>query len=266
MRTSVREPARSPQDAVPGNRLKISVCMATRDGERYLGEQLATILPQLGPDDELIISDDSSSDGTLALIDQCRDPRIRVLAGNRFFSPILNFENALGRADGDIVVLADQDDIWLEDKLALIRERFRRAGAGPPLLLVLDGEIIDGDGKLLASGIFAHLGSGPGLLKNIYDNSYMGCCLAFSRQLLTFALPFPRRIPMHDMWLGLLAELVGRVEFVAVKTIRYRKHAASATPWTRRFLPWLQIKRRFWLSWYLAGRYLNLTRSAGWRR
>jgi hypothetical protein len=84
--------------------------------------------------------------------------------------------------------------------------------------------------------------------------------MAFSRELLEYALPFPRRIPMHDVWLGLVAELFGKSEFVPIKTMRYRKHGDSATDFDVKFMPLLQIKRRFFLGWSLASRYLSTFR------
>jgi len=92
---------------------KISVCMATRNGGRYLRQQLASILTQPGPTDEVIISDDSSTDDTLAIINSMADPRIRLFTNNTFYSPIFNFENALKQATGEIIVLADQACILL---------------------------------------------------------------------------------------------------------------------------------------------------------
>lgn len=234
----------------------ISVCMATRNGERFIGQQLASILFQLEEDDELIVSDDSSTDGTLAIIREFADPRVRLLEKNTFFSPIFNFENALEKATGDIIILADQDDVWLDGKVRVIRERFA-IRPHQVFLLVLDGEVIDESGNVIHDSIFGKINSGRGLLKNIYDNTYLGCCLAFSRNLLEIALPFPRRIPMHDMWLGLLAELFGEVEFVPEKTILYRKHAASMTEFDRRFMPVTQIKRRWFLSYYLLKRFFT---------
>ncbi len=89
-----------------------------------MSEQLASIVGQLQPDDELIISDDSSTDATLSIIENLGDSRIKLLPGNRFYNPIYNFENALKQASGDVIVLSDQDDIWLDNKLAVIRRRF----------------------------------------------------------------------------------------------------------------------------------------------
>ena len=231
----------------------ISVCMATHNGARYIREQLASILPQMATDDELVISDDTSTDGTVAIIRGFADPRIRLYEHNTFYSPIFNFEHALARATGDILVLADQDDIWLDDKLEVVRQRF----AKQPhrfYLLALDGYVVDADGNVTDDSLFRRLNAGPGFFKNIVDNRYLGCCLAFSRELLEAALPFPRRIPMHDMWLGQLCELVGKTEFVPVKTIKYRKHGAGLTEFRIRFRPWTQIKRRWFLTYYLLKR------------
>ena len=234
---------------------KISVCMATRNGEKYIKEQLESILKQLNQEDEVVISDDSSNDGTVQIINQFGDERIRFFKNNAFH-PAFNFENALKRATGDIIVLSDQDDIWLDQKISVIRENFLQTSS-PFHLVVLDGEIIDANGEVIGKSIFEKINSGGGVLKNLYDNTYLGCCMAFSRQLLDIALPFPKRIPMHDMWLGLLAQLFGTVEFLNVKTIRYRKHSESTTDFRRQFKPILQIKRRIFLAGHLGLRYLE---------
>jgi glycosyltransferase involved in cell wall biosynthesis len=236
---------------------KISVCMATRNGEQYIEEQLSSILSQLWATDEVVISDDSSDDGTIEVIKSFNDQRVHLLEGNRFFCPVRNFENALKHASGDIIVLSDQDDIWLENKCEIIRERFRHKVTSI-YLLTLDGCVVDETGRITDPSLFLKIHAGKGLVKNIYDNTYMGCCMAFSRPLLNIALPFPKRIPMHDMWLGLLAELCGTVEFVEEQTIKYRKHATSLTQFRRRFKPWIQIKRRYLLVFSLGARVIWL--------
>ncbi|HEY3309667.1 MAG TPA: glycosyltransferase [Desulfuromonadaceae bacterium] len=231
--------------------------MATRNGEKFIARQLATILPQLGPEDELVISDDTSTDATVAVIKGFSDPRVHLYEGNTFFSTIFNFENALRKATGDIIILADQDDVWLENKVLIIQERFAQQTA-PVYLVMLDGCVIDGDERAIAPSIFGKTNAGKGMLKNIYDNTYMGCCLAFSRDLLEIALPFPRQIPMHDMWLGLLAEIFGEVDFVAEKTICYRKHAMSQTNFKRCLIPITQMKRRLFLMYHLVKRWVEI--------
>lgn len=225
--------------------------MATYNGERYIAEQLASILPQLDGRDELVVSDDSSTDATVAIIERFHDPRVKILPGNTFLNPIYNIENAIRQSDGEVIVLSDQDDVWLENKLDLVRRWFSSKGKGINTL-VLDGSIIDEQGHVIEDSIFTDLGSGRGILRNLYRNTYMGCCMAFSRQLLRVALPFPRHIPMHDSWLGLLSELYGTVEFVREKTILYRRHSLNRS--FRRFTVGQQIGWRFFLACHLLKR------------
>jgi glycosyltransferase involved in cell wall biosynthesis len=237
----------------------ISVCMATYNGERFLRRQLETIIPQLAPEDELVISDDSSTDGTVIILSSyaSADARIRLFTGQRFRSPVFNFEHALRQSKGDILVLADQDDVWLDNKLPVVRDRFAARPEGA-YLVALDGYVVDEDERVSEDSIFRKLDAGPGFVKNVFDNRYLGCCLAFSRELLDRALPFPKRIPMHDMWLGQLCERIGITEFVPEKTILYRKHGASLTTFKIEFRPWLQLKRRWFLVWNILWRsYLS---------
>jgi glycosyltransferase involved in cell wall biosynthesis len=233
--------------------------MATYNGERFLRRQMETILPQLGDGDELVISDDSSTDSTPTLLAEyaAADPRIRLFTGNTFRSPVFNFEFALRQARGEIIVLADQDDVWLDNKLATVCDLFARQQARP-YLVVLDAQVVNEAGEELYPSVLGRLNAGPGLLKNLYDNRYLGCCMAFSRDLLARALPFPRLIPMHDMWLGQLCERIGTTAFVPEITMQYRKHGASLTDFTIEFRPWTQIKRRVVLAWNLLCRsYLS---------
>jgi glycosyltransferase involved in cell wall biosynthesis len=231
--------------------------MATYNGSKFIREQLSSILSQLEPQDELVISDDSSTDNTLEIIKGINDPRILILEENRFRNPIFNFENALLHATGDIVALSDQDDIWLPGKVELIRAKFDHKPASV-YLIVMDACVIDESGTILHDSVFNKFRRvGPGLAANIFDNSYLGCCMAFSREVLDYALPFPKKIPMHDMWLGLVTEIFGKTEFVPVKTMHYRKHVKSMTDFTIRFVPWIQIKRRWFLSAALLNRWLE---------
>lgn len=237
----------------------ISVCMATYNGERFIRQQIDSILSQLAEGDELVISDDSSTDGTVAILAglAAADKRVRLYTGQRFRSPVLNFEFVVKQACGEIIVLADQDDIWLENKLAVIRSAF--AGeVRRPFLLVLDAQVVAEDGSELYHSVLKKLNAGPGFWKNLYDNRYLGCCMAFSSDLLTRALPFPPKIPMHDIWLGQLCERIGTTRFLPVITMKYRKHGASLTDFKIEFRPWLQIRRRVMLAWNLLCRaYLS---------
>lgn len=237
----------------------LSVCMATYNGNRYIRRQIDTILPQLAPADELVISDDSSSDGTAEFLVSCAtsDRRIRLFLNRTFRNPVGNFEFAFGQARNDIIVLADQDDIWLPGKLAAVRSAFA-SETRRPYLIVMDAEVVDEKEELLYPSVLEKLKAGPGFWKNLYNNRYLGCSMAFSRDLLARALPFPHGIPMHDMWLGQLCACIGTTAFIPVVTMKYRRHDASLTGFKIKFQPLLQIERRFVLFWYLLYRaYLS---------
>lgn len=233
--------------------------MATYNGERFIRQQLESILAQLAPDDELIISDDSSTDKTLAAIGDYPDPRLRLFAEQTFHSPIFNFEFALKQALGDIIVIADQDDIWLPDKLPTVRSYFAAEHVRPSLI-VMDALVVDELENVLYPSLLDKLNAGPGFWKNLLDNRYMGCSMAFSRDLLARALPFPRRIPMHDMWLGQLCERVGKTEFLPVVTMKYRKHGDSLTDFKIKFQPLVQLKRRLFILLSLVDRLVRCGR------
>jgi glycosyltransferase involved in cell wall biosynthesis len=197
----------------------ISVCIATFNGEKFLRQQIESILPQLGVDDEIIISDDSSTDGTLNILRSFSDKRISIFEGQNFRSPIFNFEFAIKKAKGDFIFLSDQDDIWHSDKV-----RFMMSALKSHMMVVSDCEIINDDNETLFNSFFAKANSGKGLLKNLYKNTYLGCCMAFKKDILDKALPFPKDIPMHDIWLGFVCELYYNSMFIHDKLTYYRKH------------------------------------------
>ena len=76
---------------------------------------------------------------------------------------------------------------------------------------------------------FSYKGCKPGILNNIVKNSYMGCAMAFRKELLQYVLPFPQKIPMHDQWIGLVAEKKGKVVFLPKQLLKYRRHGENAT-------------------------------------
>ena len=203
-----------------------TVCIATYNGAKFIARQLGSILPQLGPADEVIISDDSSIDGTLAIIESFADSRIQILKGNTFRSPTYNFENALSHASGDIIFLSDQDDEWMDGWVRTASRELETVD-----LVVCDAVIINAYGE--ASSIRNAIFDGerrPGVLRNFYRNRYIGCCCAFRRRVLNVALPFPKNLPWHDWWIGLIADSCFKTRFLEDKMVRYRRHGGNASP------------------------------------
>jgi len=199
--------------------VKISVCIATYNGEKYIKEQLVSILSQLNEKDEVIISDDSSTDKTISIINSFNDERIIIYQHQKFKSAIFNFENSLKYATGDYIFLADQDDVWMINKVETIKEFLDTYD-----LVLSDANIIDSEGKVINDSFYLLNSSNNGLLSNIVKNSYLGCTMAFNRKILEKVLPFPKDIPMHDWWIGLIAEVYGKTFFIKDKLISYRRH------------------------------------------
>lgn len=203
----------------------ISVCIATYNGAKYIGEQLASILPQLGPNDEVIISDDGSTDGTLAVVDQIGDERIRVIEGPHRHSPTHNFENALRHAKGNYIFLADQDDVWKPNKVQVCLHWL-----GEYDCVVSDAEVADASLHPIYPSLYNIMYVREGRWYNMFwKNGYTGCCMVFSKRVLEWSLPFPADIPMHDMWIGNVAASMSRVKFLPDKLICFRRHSTAAS-------------------------------------
>lgn len=205
--------------------MKISVCMATYNGEKYLRPQIDSILKQLSEKDELIISDDGSTDGTLGIIESYQDRRIKLLHSTHK-DLIFNFENALRKASGDVIFLSDQDDIWFEEKVERYKEKLNKN------LLVFSNVAMFQDNNINDYELFfKNSNKKTGLLNNLMKVKFLGATLAFKKEVLTKALPFPKNIPMHDIWIGLTAETIGATHYIDEPLIYYRRHenAASST-------------------------------------
>jgi len=205
--------------------MNVSVCIASYNGEKYIKEQIDSILPQLGSDDEIIISDDSSTDRTTEIIEKINDKRIILLKNQTFHSHVYNFENAMKHAKGEYLFLADQDDIWLPNKVETMLNLLTTHD-----LVVSDAIMVDDAIRVMHDSFFTFKHSSKGFTKNLYKNTYLGCCMGFNRHILEIALPFPRGINMHDWWIGLIGELYGRVYFSDEKLVKYRRHEDALTP------------------------------------
>lgn len=220
----------------------ISVCVATYNGAAYIEAQLRSILPQLGAKDEVIVSDDGSTDETLGLIQRLGDPRIRVIHHKEPIGSTANFYSALSQAKGDIIFLSDQDDVWLDDKVALCMKCLKDCD-----LVVSDATVVDADLKPLYPSLFALVHSREGLWRNWLFCTFYGSAMAFRRSVWEQAQPVPKdSLIAHDWWIGMVAEMTGRVRFVNEPMYLYRRHNKTVTTvndqsvWTRSPRPWTQ--------------------------
>lgn len=204
--------------------MKISVALAAYNGETYITEQLDSILCQLGPDDEVVVSDDNPAGGTKKAVLGVDDSRIRYIEGPGK-GVIRNFENAIRQTTGDVIFLSDQDDVWLPGKVDACAAAIRDGA----LLVMHDAKVTDEKLSVIHESFFEEHGSRTGFWKNIVKNSYMGCCMAFDKSLKDAVLPFPDNLPMHDQWIGLKAEKLGKVKLLYTPYLLYRRNGASLT-------------------------------------
>jgi glycosyltransferase involved in cell wall biosynthesis len=225
----------------------ISIALCTYNGERFLGEQLESLVRQSRPPDELIVCDDRSTDGTVALLEHFAETApfpVKITVNGEGLGPTANFGKTAGMCSGDIVLFCDQDDVWHENKIELeiaaMIEAEREAGADIPVLVHGDLEIVDENLVPLYPSFmrlvhpkFRYFDM-PYILE---DNVAVGCTTAVNRALLEIALPLPRQALMHDWWFALNATTCGKIVFIDEALVLYRQHGSNqivASTWLSR--------------------------------
>jgi GT2 family glycosyltransferase len=231
---------------LPERHSKISVCMATYNGERFIEEQLASILSQLGAEDELIVIDDASHDRTRDVIRSFADDRIHLIPQAENCGVIATFERAIRSATGDILFLSDMDDVWMPGK---VRQTMVAFMADPRCRVVATGlefmnergEAIEAQGAGLAS-------FSSKLLPNLLRNRYQGSTMAFRAEIMRYVLPFPKRKHfLHDAWIGTRNTIRGGgTTYLRQPLLRYRRHGSNVS---KRLSPGKQALGRLQFVW-----------------
>lgn len=235
--------------------MRISVAMAVYHGEAYIEAQLDSILAQLHPGDEIVVSDDCPGGKTEELVRRKagQDPRVRYVRGPGR-GPVANFAHAISLCGGEAIFLSDQDDIWMPDKAAKVAAALEQGA----LLVLHDACVTDAQMHPTEPSFFLTHGSRPGFWRNLIRNSFMGCCMAFRRELCEAVLPFPAGLPMHDQWIGLIATRLGRVVFLEEPLLYYRRHGGNVSGGKTSLAA--KLRWRFCLSYRLAERFAQLSR------
>ncbi|MBC7761032.1 MAG: glycosyltransferase family 2 protein [Candidatus Saccharibacteria bacterium] len=220
---------------------EVSVALCTHNGERFIAEQLASILSQSILPGQIVISDDASTDSTLAVVAETVDLFTRrhpdaaveiTIERNRVALGVAaNFEQAIRSCRGELIALCDQDDLWAPDRLRRIIDEF---GAHPALVLIhSDARLIDGSGRALPASLFEALEIDDRMVEAEHDghafeslmkrNTVTGATTVIRRSLARTAMPFPQPW-LHDEWLAVVGAATGEVDVLEEKLVDYRQH------------------------------------------
>lgn len=225
--------------------MSISVCIASYNGEKYLKEQISSVLPQLTGEDEIIISDDGSTDETFAILESFHDSRIKMYVNEGRHGFIWNFENALKKAKGDVIFLCDQDDIWKSDKVKVVKQALKDHD-----IVLHDAELIDKNGVKMGILYSDGLHKRKGFWSNLWKTRWLGCCMAFRKNVLEYALPFPRHIVGHDGWISAVGLVKFDYYYIPDVLMCYRRHgdnASTASGRSDNSLYFMLVQKRLWV-------------------
>jgi len=214
------------------DRVKISVCMATYNGQQFITAQIESILKQISHDDEVIVIDDCSSDNTIQILESYNDTRIKIFHNNRNRGPVYSFDRAVSLAGNEIVILSDQDDIWAEGRVSKMADALLMSGKS---LVSSNSYFIDERGSVI-DDLFDTVKSedSPRHLKNILGiflggKSYWGCAMAFRRDIIPIILPIPEYVESHDLWIVFAGNIIKSNIHLEEKTLFRRVHGNNAS-------------------------------------
>lgn len=214
--------------------MRISVVICTYNGERFIEEQLNSILRQTRSVDEIILMDDGSSDSTVDLAERILGSQkipYQIIANSSNLGVSANFEKGIAKADGDIVLTADQDDVWKANKVQHFEKFFEKNSNC--VLAFTDGYVTDSDLNVTRNSIWEAAGFTEKKKKLFQEKEYYrvlfsdnvitGAAMGVRRSFALKCIPAPKGT-LHDYWYALNAPLFGDICFIEEKCILYRQH------------------------------------------
>lgn len=206
--------------------MSVDILLATFQGEKYLKEQLDSLLHQTYPHFQILIRDDGSTDATLDIIKTYKDPRIKLLATGHLGIKG-NFSELMRHSQADYLFFCDQDDVWLSHKIATMLPYLK----GGPTLVHSDLGVVDEKLNSIAPSFWKWAWLQPmkttTLNRLLMQNVVTGCSMAINRSLLEKSGPIPQDAVMHDWWLALVAACFGRIQPLKEPLMLYRQHDSN---------------------------------------
>lgn len=215
---------------------KVSIVMATYNGETYIREQIESILSSDYRNFDLHIYDDGSSDATISILNEYKEKhpgKVHLYQNQKNLGVTKNFLKGICNTNADYIMLSDQDDFWISDKISLtlkkMKEMEESSPEGLPLAVFTDAIVVDKDLNLIDKSFFRSSALNPhknDLAYLLMENKLIGCTVMINsslRQILK-----SRRLPinarLHDGWIGLIASAIGQVGYLDSPTLLYRQH------------------------------------------
>lgn len=229
----------------------VTILLAVYNGEKYLKEQIESLLNQSFSDINIIIRDDGSSDNSVSIINdfcQKHPEKISCISGNSTGSAKKNFATLLDACDDEYIMFCDQDDVWHHDKVEQTLKVMQRAEAENkelPILVHTDLAVADERLNVISNSFFdfqkiSFVMSLPQLL---VQNNVTGCTVMINRALKQKCGAIPNECIMHDWWLALVAEAFGKIDCISKATIYYRQHGGNQVG-AKASYGWAFIKRK----------------------
>lgn len=202
----------------------VSVAVTTYNGERYIREQLDSIVNQTYKNIEIIVCDDCSTDDTLKILKEYETKYgIQIFTNDKNIGYIKNYEKVISKCNGEYIALSDQDDVWISNKIQLLINNIFDSP-----LIMSDAYVVDKNKSLISDSFLKYQNIDVPKYKEqfvylLFRNFATGCTMLFHKDLLNNAIPFPEKIP-HDWWIALNASIHGRIEIIKKPLILYRQH------------------------------------------
>lgn len=219
--------------------IKIDILLATYNGEKYIKQQIDSIISQTYSNWNIIFRDDGSKDATVKIIKefiQMYPEKMRLIEDNdKGLGASGNFSRLLEASKAEYTMFCDQDDVWLPDKIKVTYEKMQETeknSGNKPILIHTDLEIVDGNLNTIADSMFSYQNlhsAFDSINYMLVQNNITGCTMMINSQLREWSSPIPKKIIMHDWWLGLVASTFGEIGFVNQATIKYRQHGNNDT-------------------------------------
>jgi glycosyltransferase involved in cell wall biosynthesis len=211
----------------------VSIAMATWNGARYLREQLATLYQQTWRRCEVVVSDDASTDGTVAILEEhAASHGLRYSVNPCRLGLVKNFASAISLCRGELIALADQDDLWKPHKIQTLVDNLGEHTliyCSPREMITPDGRVVLDEATWMIADFARLHGTSAPTRCLLAENWVVSHTLLFRRELVRHALPIPPHQPFHDGWLALVASTLGGVKYLDEHLQTYRQHPASHT-------------------------------------